>query len=143
MADGAAGEGVRPLRAAPAGQDGDSENPVGRYENGGYENGRDRSGGRRRLDGQSRGRWWSGGVQRRPGSDGALPYLMIAPLVVFIAALAIYPTVLTIIDAFVHLDPLTPPNRFAGFGNFESIFNNPQSAPASRTPVGTPCSAWY
>ncbi len=63
-------------------------------------------------------------------SDGALPYMMIAPLVVFIAALAIYPTVLTFIEAFFHGDPLTPPNRFVGFGNFISIFNNPRSARA-------------
>jgi multiple sugar transport system permease protein len=34
--------------------------------------------------------------------------------------------VLTVIDAFVHLDPLTPPNHFVGFGNFESVFNNAQ-----------------
>ncbi len=80
--------------------------------------------GRNGLDVKSRGSRWSGGVQRRPGSDGALPYLLIAPLVVFIAALAIYPTVLTIIEAFVHNDPLTPPNHFAGFGNFTSIFSN-------------------
>jgi multiple sugar transport system permease protein len=51
---------------------------------------------------------------------------MIAPLVVFIAALAVYPTVLTVIEAFFHFDPLTPPNHFVGFGNFESIFSNAQ-----------------
>ena len=66
------------------------------------------------------------GLGRRQRSDGPLPYFMIAPLVVFIGALAIYPTVLTTIDAFVHIDPLTPPTHFAGFGNFRAIFNNPQ-----------------
>ena len=43
---------------------------------------------------------------------------MVAPLVVFIGALAIYPTVLTVIEAFFHHDPLTPPDHFVGFGNF-------------------------
>jgi multiple sugar transport system permease protein len=136
MADRAAGEGVRPRRAAPGGQDGDGRDPDGENragqnrdkQTGDGENpaGRKGDGGRRGLDVKSRASWWSGGGQRRPGSDGALPYLMIAPLVVFIAALAIYPTVLTIIEAFVHNDPLTPPNHFVGFGNFTSIFNNAQ-----------------
>lgn len=64
--------------------------------------------------------------RRRRRSDGPLPYLLIAPLVVFIGALAIYPTVLTVMEAFMHLDPLTPPNHFAGFGNFSAVFANPQ-----------------
>ena len=51
---------------------------------------------------------------------------MVAPLVAFIGALAIYPTVLTVIEAFVHLDPLAPPTHFAGFGNFRDAFDNPQ-----------------
>jgi len=51
---------------------------------------------------------------------------MVAPLLVFILALALYPTVLTTIDAFMHIDALTPPNHFAGFGNFTAIFSNPE-----------------
>ncbi|MFZ1995087.1 MAG: sugar ABC transporter permease [Solirubrobacteraceae bacterium] len=51
---------------------------------------------------------------------------MVAPLLVFIGALALYPTVLTAYSAFVHDDALTPPNHFTGFGNFQSIFNNAQ-----------------
>lgn len=62
----------------------------------------------------------------RAGSDGALPYLLVAPLVVFIGALAIYPTVLTAVEAFFRIDPLTPPTAFAGFGNFSAIFSNNQ-----------------
>ena len=54
--------------------------------------------------------------KRRRRRDGVLPYAMVAPLVVFIGALAIYPTVLTVIEAFFHSDPLTPPNHFVGFG---------------------------
>jgi len=62
----------------------------------------------------------------RAGHDGALPYLLIAPLVVFIGALAIYPTVLTMVDAFFRVDPLTPPTKFTGFTNFSEIFSNAQ-----------------
>ena len=51
---------------------------------------------------------------------------MVTPLLVFIGALALYPTVLTAYGAFVHDDALTPPNHFTGFGNFTAVFNNPQ-----------------
>ncbi len=51
---------------------------------------------------------------------------MIAPLAVFIGALAIYPTILTAFEAFFRIDPLTPPNRFAGLGNFSAILENSQ-----------------
>lgn len=51
---------------------------------------------------------------------------MVAPLLVCVGALALYPTVLTTIDAFMHIDALTPPDHFAGVGNFTSIFANPQ-----------------
>lgn len=64
--------------------------------------------------------------RRAARNDGPLPYFLIAPLVVFIGALAIYPTVLTVMEAFVHLDPLTPPNHFVGLGNFRAVFSNPQ-----------------
>ncbi len=64
--------------------------------------------------------------KRRGRRDGILPYAMVAPLVVFIGALAIYPTVLTVIEAFFHSDPLTPPNHFVGFGNFSAVFANAQ-----------------
>lgn len=61
----------------------------------------------------------------RQGS-GALPYALIAPLVAVIGALAIYPAVVTLVEAFFHLDALTPPNHFVGFGNFEAFFSSPQ-----------------
>jgi len=51
---------------------------------------------------------------------------MVAPLVVLIGALAIYPTMLTVIEAFFHADPLTPPNHFVGLGNFSAVLSNPQ-----------------
>lgn len=64
-------------------------------------------------------------IQRRK-SDVALPYAMVTPLLVFIGALALYPTVLTAYGAFVHNDALDPPNHFTGFGNFQQVFSNPQ-----------------
>jgi len=63
---------------------------------------------------------------RRGRKETALPYAMVAPLLVFIGALALYPTVLTAYGAFVHDDALDPPNRFTGFGNYQSVFNNSQ-----------------
>jgi multiple sugar transport system permease protein len=71
------------------------------------------------------------------GRSGPLPYVMVAPLVVFIGALAIYPTVLTVIEAFFHNDPLTPPNHFVGLGNFRGIFSNPQVTSAFEN------TGWY
>jgi multiple sugar transport system permease protein len=63
---------------------------------------------------------------RRGRRETTLPYAMVAPLLVFIGALALYPTVLTAYGAFVHDDALDPPNHFTGFGNFQSVFNNTQ-----------------
>lgn len=63
---------------------------------------------------------------RRGAREAALPYAMVAPLLTFIVALALYPTVRTAYSAFVHDDALDPPTRFTGFGNFQSIFNDPQ-----------------
>jgi multiple sugar transport system permease protein len=63
---------------------------------------------------------------RRSASETALPYAMVAPLLVFIGALALYPTIKTAYAAFVHNDALDPPNHFAGFANFQDVFNNSQ-----------------
>jgi multiple sugar transport system permease protein len=63
---------------------------------------------------------------RRGAGETALPYVMVAPLLVFIGALALYPTIKTAYGAFVHNDALDPPNHFAGFGNFQDVFNNSQ-----------------
>jgi multiple sugar transport system permease protein len=63
---------------------------------------------------------------RRGKRETSLPYAMVAPLLVFIGVLALYPTVLTAYGAFVHDDALTPPTHFTGLGNFQSVFDNPQ-----------------
>lgn len=65
-----------------------------------------------------------GAPRRRSRSEAALPYAMVLPLVVFIGALAIYPTVLTVYGAFVHNNPLSPPTHFNGLGNFRTIFRD-------------------
>jgi multiple sugar transport system permease protein len=78
---------------------------------------------RRRVDRAKTGR--SQAIRRGRG-ETALPYAMVAPLLVFIGALALYPTVLTAYGAFVHNDALDPPNHFTGFGNFQSVFSNSQ-----------------
>jgi multiple sugar transport system permease protein len=69
----------------------------------------------------------SGAVGRaRPRRRGrALPYLLLSPLILFIGALALYPTVVTTVQAFFTVDPLNPPTRFAGLANFRALAHNP------------------
>ena len=71
-----------------------------------------------------RGRPGAGDPPRQGGDRAALP--MVAPLLVFIGVLALYPTVLTAYAAFVHDDALDPPKHFTGSANFQSVFNNSQ-----------------
>jgi multiple sugar transport system permease protein len=47
-----------------------------------------------------------------------LPYLLIAPVMIFIALLALVPAVTTVVQSFFRVDALDPPTRFDGFGNF-------------------------
>lgn len=54
---------------------------------------------------------------RRVGS-GFLPYVLVAPVAVFIIGLALVPAVFTVIQSFYKVDALDPPTRFTGFGNF-------------------------
>ena len=53
-----------------------------------------------------------------------LPYVLIAPLVVFIGALSFVPTADTTVEAFFRVMPLDPPARFTGLGNFRALFSN-------------------
>ena len=53
--------------------------------------------------------------RKRPRKRGRfLPYILLSPLVLFIGALAIYPTILTTVQAFFTVDPVNPPTRFSG-----------------------------
>src|SRR6202050_788058 len=53
---------------------------------------------------------------------GALPYILLSPLVVFIGALSFVPTVDTTVEAFFRVSPLNPPTQFTGLGNFRALF---------------------
>lgn len=53
-----------------------------------------------------------------------LPYLLIAPVMIFIACLAIVPAVFTVVQSFYKVDALDPPTRFDGFGNFVRLFHD-------------------
>jgi multiple sugar transport system permease protein len=61
----------------------------------------------------------SGSFRRR-----LLPYVLLAPLVVFIGALSFVPTADTTVEAFFRVMPLDPPARFTGLGNFRALFTN-------------------
>jgi multiple sugar transport system permease protein len=55
---------------------------------------------------------------KRGIGSGLLPYVLVAPLAVFIIGLAMVPAVFTVIQSFYRVDALDPPTRFTGFGNF-------------------------
>lgn len=57
-------------------------------------------------------------------SSVLLPYLLIAPLLLFIGGLAIYPTVLTFVKSFFIVNPISPPQRFAGLANYTAMFSD-------------------
>jgi multiple sugar transport system permease protein len=62
---------------------------------------------------------------RRPARRGRLlPWLLVAPLVAFIALLSVYPTAVTTVEAFFRVSPLNPPTRFNGLGNFRALAAN-------------------
>ena len=68
----------------------------------------------------------------RPGSTtrphrrriDVLPYVLVAPVAIFIIGLAIVPALFTIIESFFKVDELDPPTRFTGLGNFVALFHN-------------------
>jgi len=60
---------------------------------------------------------------RRYAAKG-LPYLLVTPLAVFIIGLALVPAAFTIIESFYRVNPLDPPTRFDGLGNFHRLFAN-------------------
>lgn len=53
-----------------------------------------------------------------------LPYALVAPLTLFIVALALVPAAFTIVQAFFKVQPLNPPDRFNGLDNFRQLFGN-------------------
>jgi len=70
---------------------------------------------------------------RRPAAK-SLPYLLVTPLAVVIVGLALVPAAFTIIESFYRVQPLDPPTRFDGIGNFRRLFTvDPAFWPAMRT----------
>jgi len=59
------------------------------------------------------------------GRIDLLPYLLVAPVVIFIVALALVPAGMTVIQSFYKVDALDPPTRFDGLGNFRRLLANP------------------
>ncbi|CAL8977986.1 Trehalose transport system permease protein SugA [Cellulomonas sp. T2.31MG-18] len=53
-----------------------------------------------------------------------LPYVLIAPVAVFIVGLALVPALFTIVQSFFTVDALDPPARFAGLKNFVDLLHN-------------------
>ncbi|MFL6118450.1 carbohydrate ABC transporter permease [Actinophytocola sp.] len=54
-----------------------------------------------------------------------LPYVLVAPLALFIVGLALVPAGFTVVESFFKVDTLDPPTRFFGLGNFRQIFGDP------------------
>ena len=59
--------------------------------------------------------------RRRTTGSGPLPYLLITPVILFIAALALVPAVFTIVQSFFTVNALDPPTRFSGLANFRDL----------------------
>jgi multiple sugar transport system permease protein len=65
-----------------------------------------------------------GGQRARRWRFDVLPYLLVAPVAIFIVALALVPAAFTIIESFFRVDALDPPTRFNGFDNFTKLFKS-------------------
>ncbi|HEU5418860.1 MAG TPA: sugar ABC transporter permease [Streptosporangiaceae bacterium] len=79
---------------------------------------------RRRAAGRRPGRRQQDGrpAEGRRLAAAGLPYLLVTPLTVFIIGLALVPAAFTIIESFYRVNPLDPPTRFDGIGNFRRLF---------------------
>ncbi len=53
-----------------------------------------------------------------------LPYGLVAPLALFIVALALVPAGMTIVQSFYRVQELNPPNKFNGLDNFRRLFTD-------------------
>lgn len=64
-------------------------------------------------------------ARRRRRRFDLLPYVLVAPLAIFIIGLALVPAGFTVIESFFRVDDLDPPTRFTGFGNFHRLLTDP------------------
>lgn len=53
-----------------------------------------------------------------------LPYTLVAPLIVFIVGLSLFPAGVTIVESFFRIQPLNPPDEFNGIQNFTNLFGD-------------------
>jgi multiple sugar transport system permease protein len=73
--------------------------------------------------GSDRGSASPAATRRRRRAD-PLPYALVAPLAVFIVALALVPAGMTIVQSFYRVQELNPPTKFDGLNNFRRLFND-------------------
>jgi multiple sugar transport system permease protein len=59
--------------------------------------------------------------RHRPTRSGPLAYVLVAPVLLFIAGLALVPAVFTIVQSFFTVNALDPPTRFSGLANFRNL----------------------
>jgi multiple sugar transport system permease protein len=89
----------------------------------------------RRRGGRSETLPPAGGVPLEPGSGVPaaarrrrrgdwLPYLLVAPVIVFIVGLAVVPAAFAVVQSFFLVKVLDPPTRFAGLDNFTNLLAN-------------------
>ena len=62
---------------------------------------------------------------RRRRRPDLLPYVLVAPLTLFIIVLAIIPAIYTLSQSFYRVQSLDPPVRFNGLDNFRALFADP------------------
>jgi multiple sugar transport system permease protein len=56
--------------------------------------------------------------------DRFLPYILVAPLVIFVIGLGLIPGIFTAVEAFFRVTPFHPPTRFNGIDNFVALARN-------------------
>jgi multiple sugar transport system permease protein len=79
-------------------------------------------------------------ARRRPHAaalwvDRHFKWLMVAPAVVLIVALTVYPLVFSLWVAFVNYDFTVPGHAFVGFQNFRRVLSDPVAIGSARTTV--------
>jgi multiple sugar transport system permease protein len=67
----------------------------------------------------------SPGQRKRRRRFDLLPYVLVAPLALFVVGLALVPAGFTVVESFFKVDTLDPPTRFIGLDNFQQIFLDP------------------
>ena len=66
-----------------------------------------------------------GGRRRGRRRPDLLPYLLVAPLALFILVLAVVPAIYTLAQSFFRVQELDPPTRFNGLDNFRALISDP------------------